>query len=596
MAERESEVVSTSGFKVRPLSKREPGAGSQETEISEGSTASLEKKPDKPKQSRLHELTNELRELEAQLRLGGGLERIEKQHKQGKLTARERIDLLLDKDSFRQEIGLLVAYDQYDGGAPAPGVVTTVGRVSGREVVVVANDATVKAGSWWPETIKKILRAQEIAMRSRVPIIYLVDSAGVNLPYQGGVFPGQYGAARIFYYNSIMRRYLKVPQISAVMGPCIAGGAYLPALSDVIIMVEGTSFMGLGGANLVKGATGQTIDNETLGGARAHNELSGVAHYRVKNDEEAIVKIREFVAELPRKETRDLRLETSTNQSSSLQPQVSAVSKRPPEDIYEIIPENHRQPYDMRALLDCILDDGHLDEFQADYAKEIVTGHASIAGIQVGVIANTRGMFRDSSGGAPRFGGIIYTESAEKVAYFIDTCNRHGTPLLFVQDVSGFMVGPEAEHSGIIRAGARFVEAMATAIVPKIVLTVNHASGAGYYAMAGQGFDPNFIFSWPTGRMGVMEGESAVQAVFGSELDRLKKNGQDPAPELEIEMRNVRETYERELDAKYAAARGFVDAVIAPEETPRVLELALRVSVNYSGPHLGQFVVPASLT
>jgi acetyl-CoA carboxylase carboxyltransferase component len=393
-----------------------------------------------------------------------------------------------------------------------------------------------------------------------------------------------------------MRRYLKVPQISAVMGPCIAGGAYLPALSDVIIMVEGTSFMGLGGANLVKGATGQTIDNETLGGARAHNELSGVAHYRIKNDEEAIAKIREFVAELPRKETRDSRLEAGTDQVSNLQPPVSAVPKRPAEDIYEIIPENHRQPYDTRALLDCILDDGHLDEFQADYAKEIITGHASIGGIQVGVIANARGMFRDPAGGAPRFGGIVYTESAEKVAYFIDTCNRHGTPLLFVQDVSGFMVGPEAEHSGIIRAGARFVEAMATAIVPKIVVTVNHASGAGYYAMAGQGFDPNFIFSWPTGRMGVMEGESAVQAVFGSELERLKKNGQEPTPEMEIEMRKVRETYERELDAKYAAARGFVDAVIAPEETRGALELALRVSLNYSGPHLGQFVVPASLT
>src|SRR6476620_9009255 len=250
--------------------------------------------------SRLRELTDDLHKLEFKLRLGGGAERVDKQHKQGKLTARERIDLLLDKDSFSQEIGLLVAYDQYEGGAPAAGVVTTVGRVSGREVVVVANDATVKAGSWWPETIKKILRAQEIAMRSHVPIIYLVDSAGVNLPYQGGVFPGQYGASRIFYYNSIMRHYLKVPQISAVMGPCIAGGAYLPALSDTIIMVEGTSFMGLGGANLVKGATGQTIDNESLGGARTHNEISGVAHYRVKDDDAAIAKIREFVSELPK--------------------------------------------------------------------------------------------------------------------------------------------------------------------------------------------------------------------------------------------------------------------------------------------------------
>src|SRR6201991_668134 len=249
---------------------------------------------------RLRQLTDELQQLETRLRLGGGPDKIERQHQQGKLTARERIALLLDKDSYAQEIGLLVAYDQYEGGAPAAGVVTAVGRVGGREVVVVANDATVKAGSWWPETIKKILRAQEVAMRSRVPIIYLVDSAGVNLPFQGGVFPGQYGAARIFYYNSIMRRYLKVPQIAAVMGPCIAGGAYLPALSDIIIMVEGTSFMGLGGANLVKGATGQTIDNESLGGARTHNAVSGVAHYRVESDAACIVKIREFISELPK--------------------------------------------------------------------------------------------------------------------------------------------------------------------------------------------------------------------------------------------------------------------------------------------------------
>jgi len=596
-----SEVIPTSGFKGGSLAKpAEPKAAKTE-----------------PPVSRLSDLTNQLRELENKLRLGGGPEKIEKQHKQGKLTARERIDLLLDKGSFRQEIGLLVAYDQYKaegsrqeaegrgqeetgrrgdaatqrnesdleiGGAPAAGVVTTVGLVNGREVVVVANDATVKAGSWWPETIKKILRAQEIAMRSHVPIIYLVDSAGVNLPYQGGVFPGQYGASRIFYYNSIMRRYLKVPQISAVMGPCIAGGAYLPALSDIIIMVDGTSFMGLGGANLVKGATGQTIDNETLGGARAHNELSGVAHYRAKNDEECIAKIREQVSSLK-------------FQVSSCEPQVSRQThpKTPEEKLYEIIPEDHRQPYNMRELLDCLLDEGHLDEFQADYAKEIITGHARISGIQVGVIANARGMFRDPAGGSPKFGGIIYTESAEKVAYFIDTCNRHQTPIVFIQDVSGFMVGAQAEHSGIIRAGARFVEAMATATVPKIVLTVNHASGAGYYAMAGQGFDPNFIFSWPTGRMGVMEGESAVQAVFGSQLEKLKAKGEEPGEQLEAEMEQVRVTYDRDLDAKYAAARGFVDAVIAPEETRDALELALRVSLNYSGPHLGQFVLPATL-
>src|SRR5678815_1280567 len=380
--------------------------------------------------TRLRELSDQLLQLETRLRRGGGPDKIDRQHQQGKLTARERIELLLDKESYAQEIGLLVAYDQYDGAAPGAGVVTVVGRVEGREVVVVANDATVKAGSWWPETIKKILRAQEIAMRPRVPIIYLVDSAGVNLPYQGGVFPGQYGASRIFYYNSIMRRYLKIPQISAVMGPCIAGGAYLPALSDVIIMVEGTSFMGLGGANLVKGATGQTIDNETLGGARTHNELSGVAHYRVTDDDACISKIREVVSELP-----DARVVSN----------VTGKAARSSDELYDIIPEDHRQPYDVRKLLECLLDDGHLDEFQADYAKEMITGHARIRGIQVGVIANHRGMVRVPGGKPPRFGGIIYTESAEKVAYFIETCNRHQTPLLFVQDVSGFMIGSDAE-------------------------------------------------------------------------------------------------------------------------------------------------------
>jgi 3-methylcrotonyl-CoA carboxylase beta subunit len=530
--------------------------------------------------TRLRKLAEDLSLIEKKLYLGGGPDKIERQHAQGKLTARERISLLLDKDSFSQEIGLLIAHDLYEGAAPAAGVITVVGRVSGREAVIIANDATVKAGSWWPETITKILRAQEIAMRSHVPIIYLVDSAGVNLPYQGGVFPGQYGAARIFYYNSIMRRYLKIPQIAAVMGPCIAGGAYLPALSDVIIMVEGTSFMGLGGANLVKGATGQTIDNETLGGARTHTELSGVAHYRVPNDEECIAKIRELIGELPPKPPTGLSIIEVKEPLSS------------PSDIYNILPDDHRQPYDVYQLLNCILDEGSLDEFQAGYAREMITGHARIRGIQVGIITNSRGLIREPGGRAPKFGGIIYTDSAEKVAYFIDVCDRHRIPLLFIQDVSGFMVGPEAEHSGIIRAGARFVEAMATATVPKIVLTINHASGAGYYAMAGQGFDPDFIFSWPTGRMGVMEGESAVQALFGTQLDKLKRAGEEPDQKLKSDMDQVREDYEHQLDAKYAAARGFVDAVILPEHTRDSLELALYICSNYNGPHLGQFTLP----
>ncbi|MBA2340461.1 MAG: acyl-CoA carboxylase subunit beta [Pyrinomonadaceae bacterium] len=533
--------------------------------------------------ARLRELAEDLQRLESKLRRGGGADKIERQHSQGKLTARERIALLLDADSYAQEIGLFVAYDEYKGAAPSAGVVTVLGRVNSREVVVVANDATVKAGSWWPETIKKILRAQEIAMRSRVPIIYLVDSAGVNLPFQGGVFPGQYGASRIFYYNSIMRRYLRVPQLAAVMGPCIAGGAYLPALSDFIVMVEGTSFMGLGGANLVKGATGQTIDNETLGGARTHTELSGVAHFRAPDDEACIAKLREFVSELPAKS------ETSVSIVDS------ADSARPATDAYDILPEDHRQPYNVRELLKTILDDGHLDEFQADFAKEMIVGHGRVRGVQVGVLVNNRGMMRDAGGGRPKFGGIIYTDSAEKCAYFIDTCSRHRTPLLFIQDVSGFMVGAEAEHSGIIRAGARFVEAMATAPVPKIVLTINHASGAGYYAMAGQGFDPDFIFTWPSGRMGVMEGDSAVQALFGTQLEALKREGRAPDAALQAEMEKVREDYENQLDAKYAAARGFVDAVILPEDTRDALELTLRTTLNYAGPHLGQFVLPAPL-
>ncbi len=534
---------------------------------------------DKPT-SRLRSLTDEYLRLEEKLKQGGGREKIEKIHKQGKLTARERIDLLLDKETYAQEIGLLVAYDEYNGQAPAAAVVTVVGKIQNRECVVVANDATIKAGAWYPETIKKILRAQEIAMRNRVPIIYLVDSAGVNLPYQGGVFPEQYGAARIFYYNSIMRRYLKVPQIAAVMGMCVAGGAYLPALSDVILMVEGTSFMGLGGANLVKGATGQTIDNETLGGAATHNAISGVAHYRTKDDRECLEKIRDLVSELPSPEV---------SRVSVSEPGAVRIGALP---LYDLLPEDHKAPYDMRKVLDCFLDSNTLDEFQADYAQEMICGTARIGGILVGVIANSRGMSKSKKPGPPRFGGIVYTESAEKTAYFIENCDRHLTPLLFVQDVSGFMVGAEAEHSGIIRAGARFVEAMATATVPKIVLTINHASGAGYYAMAGQGFDPDFIFSLPTGRMGVMEGDSAVQAMFGTQLEKLKAAGEKPSADLETEMEKVRETYDRELDAKHSAARGLVDAILTPENLREALILSLQTCLNTSTPHIGAFVLP----
>jgi 3-methylcrotonyl-CoA carboxylase beta subunit len=554
--------------------------------------------------SRLRELSAQVRELEQKLRRGGGAERIAKLHSQNKLFARERIAKLCDENSQFIEIGLLVAYDKYDGQAPAAGVVTGVGIVHGREVVIVANDATVKAGSWWPETIKKILRAQEIAMRCRVPIIYLVDSAGVNLPYQGGVFPGQYGAARIFYYNSIMRRYLRIPQLAAVMGQCVAGGAYLPALSDVILMVKGTSFMGLGGPNLVKGATGETIDGETLGGAATHTGISGVAHYATDTEDECLEKLRDLVQRLPAQvipgassDVYALRFDDSDNQRRlhSTPERKGASDKGQADALYDLLPADHRMSYDMHQVLSAIVDRGAIDEFQKDIAKEMICGDASIDGINVGVIANQRGLVKGRPGEKPRFGGIVYAESAEKVAYFIDRCDRQGVPLVFIQDVSGFMVGPEAEHEGIIRAGARFVEAMATTLVPKIVLTINHASGAGYYAMAGQGFDPDFIFSWPTGRMAVMEGESAVQAVHGPALDAAKKKGSAPATEVSGAVDAMREEYETQLDARYAAARGFVDAIVYPEETRDVLAMALRTSLQNKGPHLGAFVLPPHL-
>lgn len=531
--------------------------------------------------SRLRTLTDEYLQLAARLRQGGGAERLARMHAQGKLGPRERVERLLDPGGPWLELGLLVAYDRYEGQAPGAGVITGLGTIEGREVVVVANDATVKAGSWWPETITKMLRAQEVAMRQRIPIVYLVDSAGVNLPYQGGVFPGQYGAARLFYYNSLMRRYLHVPQIAAVMGSCVAGGAYLPALSDVIFMVEGTSFMGLGGPNLVKGATGQTIDAETLGGARTHTQISAVAHYRVANDTECLGRIREYVARLPR---------TGGVMHRVLPVRAPA---RPPADLYDLLPQDHRLSYDSRQVLACLLDGGALDEFQPDLAKEMICGHGHIEGRPVAVITNHRGVIKGKPGERPRFGGILYTESAEKVAYFIETASRERLPLLFIQDVSGFMVGPEAEHSGIIRAGARFVEAMATSVAPKIVLTVNHASGAGYYAMAGQGFDPDFILSWPTGRMGVMEGESAVMAVHGPEIQKAQAAGKPLAPDKQAVVEAMRADYEAQLDAKFAAARGFADAILTPDETRDQLAFLLRVVANYGGPHLGPFVLPA---
>jgi 3-methylcrotonyl-CoA carboxylase beta subunit len=504
-----------------------------------------------------------LQDLEDRLRAGGGAKKIEKQHSEGKLTARERVARLIDPGSLLIEIGLLIAHDKYDGQAPGAGVVTCIARVEGRPVVIVANDATVKAGAWWPETIHKILRAQEVAMRNRLPIVYLVDSAGVNLPYQDGIFPGQYGAARIFYYNSLMRRRMHVPQIAAVMGMCIAGGAYLPALSDVIIMVEKTSFMGLGGPNLVKGAVGQVVDAESLGGASLHTRVSGVAHYTAKDDAACLDLIRQKVRELA---------------APAPLPRGSAPAK-PAEGLYDLLPADHRLPYNVEEVIARLVDaDGYL-EFQPQHAPEMLCATARLHGRAIGVIANRRGFLKTPEG--PRIGGIVYTTSARKVAYFVENAERQGLPLLYLQDVSGFMVGSEAESEGIIRAGAEMVESMACATVPKIILTLNHASGAGYYAMAGQGFDPNFTFAWPTARIGVMEGDSAVQAVHGPELAKYKASGEAPPAELEARIAQTRADYERWLDARYAAARGHVDAIIDPLGTRRVLEFAYEAATAY---------------
>ena len=491
---------------------------------------------------RLGELSNEVKVLRDRLRQGGGPDRVDAQHDAGKLTARERIGLLFDPGEPTVEIGLLVAHDRYEGRAPAAGVVTSVGRVHGRETIVVASDATVEGGAWCPETVGKILRAQEVAMRCAIPVVYLVDSEGIGVAVRDEVFPGQYGAGRTLYYAAVMRRHLRTPQFAAVMGSCLGSAAYLPALSDVIVMVEGTSFLGLGAPSLVEVTTGQTVDAEELGGASVHTEVSAVAHYTAANDPACIARLREFIGEL-------------SPQGTAGGARVPTPPVRLAYELYDLIPDDHRQAYDMRAVLECLLDGDPMDEFQPDHAEEMICGTAFLDGVRVGVIANARGMFQSREDAQPHFGGLVYAASAQKVAYFIETMNRHDMPLLFVQDVAGFMVGPEAEHRGIIRAGADFVEAMATAVVPKVVLTLNHASGAGYYAMAGQGFDPTFVVSLPTGRLGGME-EGAVA---------------------------------EELDARFAAARGFVDEVLLPEELRPALGLLFRAALHNPGPHLGPF-------
>ena len=498
-------------------------------------------------------LVEDLRRLERSLYRGGGPRKADRQRSAGKMLARERVSALLDDGDSPLEIGLLVASQAHSGIAPAAGVVTVVGRVAGRPVAVMANDATVKAGSWFPETVAKIVRIQEIAMRCRIPIVYLVDSAGIFLPLQDETFPGPFGGARIFHNCSRMRRQLRIPQVSAVMGPCIAGGAYLPALSDVILMVEGTSFMGLGGPNLVRGATGQRVSAEELGGSRVHTERSGVAHYRVGSDAECLARIRELLADLPGKRRTA----------------PPAAESEDGDGLDSVLPADHRRPYDVHEVVRRIADGDGCLEFMAGCAPELLCANLRIGGWAVGLIANRRGVFRQAR--QTRIGAIIYAETARKATEFVLKCDRQGHPLVYLQDVTGFMVGPSAEREGIIRAGAEMIESMATTRVPKIVLTLRHASGAGYYAMAGQGFDPEFTLAWPSARIGVMEGESAVQALFASQLHALELAGSEIPPDLLREIESTRDRYERTLDAKWSASQGHVDAIIAPSDTRRVL-------------------------
>ncbi|MGD2044714.1 MAG: carboxyl transferase domain-containing protein [Gemmatimonadota bacterium] len=497
---------------------------------------------------RLGTLANEIKVLRERLRQGGGVDRIDAQHEAGKLTARERVGLLLDPGEPVFELGLLVGYDTVDEGGAAAGVVTSVGRIHGRETVVVANDATVDGGTWSPGTVAKIQRAQEVAMRCRLPVVYLADGEEGRIPVRGDAFPGRYGAGRILYYAALMRRHLGVPQLAAVMGPSSGTAAYLPALSDVIVMVEGTSFLGVGDPRRARAMTGRDASAEELGGARVQTEVSGLAHYRDPSDPACLERLRHLVGELP-----------APDRASP--DRVATPPVRLSYELYDLIPDDHRQPYDVRAVLECLMDGDPLDEFQPEYAPEIVCVTGFLEGVHIGVVANARGLFRTSNPeGRPRLGGVVYAESARKVAYFVETMNRQGTPLLFLQDVAGFMVGEDAEREGTLRAGADFVEVMATATVPKVAVTVNHAVGAGYHAMAGQGFDPDFTISLPTGRLGIAETE-----------DDDGKAG---------------------ADALQAAARGLVDDVLLPEELRPTLGLVLRAALRNPGPHVGPFQIP----
>lgn len=501
--------------------------------------------------------------------LGGGKKKIEKEHSKGKLTARERIDYLIDQESNFIEIGAFVGNDMYKeyGGCPAGGVVIGIGYVSSKQCIIVANDATVKAGAWFPITAKKNLRAQEIAMENKLPIIYLVDSAGVFLPLQDEIFPDKEHFGRIFRNNARMSS-MGITQISAIMGSCVAGGAYLPIMSDDSLIVDKTGTIFLAGSYLVKAAIGENIDNETLGGASTHSEISGVTDYKAKNDKDCLDRIRSMMGKIGDGENAGF------NRIEAKDP------KEDPKEIYGILPEKRDKPYKVREIISRLVDHSDFDEYKTGYGQSIVCGLARIEGWAVGIVANERQVVK-SKKGEMQFGGVIYSDSADKSARFIMNCNQKKIPLVFLQDVTGFMVGSRSEHGGIIKDGAKLVNAMANSVVPKFTVITGNSFGAGNYAMCGKAYDPRLIVAWPSAQIAVMGGTQAAKVLLQIEKASLKSKGEEITAEREAELlKTINDRYNKQMSPYYAASRLWVDSIIDPLETRKVISMGIEMANN----------------
>jgi 3-methylcrotonyl-CoA carboxylase beta subunit len=503
--------------------------------------------------------------------LGGGKSRLEKLKEQGKMSARERIDFLLDKNTPRTEIGAFAGYEMYaeHGGCPAGGVVVVIGYVSGKQCIVVANDATVKAGAWFPITGKKNLRAQEIAMENRLPIIYLVDSAGVYLPMQDEIFPDKEHFGRIFRNNAVMSS-MGILQIAAVMGSCVAGGAYLPIMSDEAMIVDKTGSIFLAGSYLVKAAIGENIDNETLGGATTHCEISGVTDYKCKDDAECLTRIKNIMSKVG-----DAN-KAGFNRVDAAKP------KKDEKEIYGIIPDTRDKQYNMYDIIERLVDNSEHDEYKANYGQSIICTYARIDGWAVGIVANQRKVVKGkkpANGVEMQFGGVIYSDSADKAARFIMNCNQKKIPLVFLQDATGFMVGSRSEHGGIIKDGAKLVNAMANSVVPKFTIIVGNSYGAANYAMCGKAYDPRLIVGWPTAQVAVMGGAQAAKVLVQIEVASLKAKGEEISPEKEAELFNkIKERYDTQTTPYYAASRIWLDAIINPLETRKVISMGIEMA------------------